>query len=490
MALLKQLPLLIALSSALFTAAHAAITTVADNATQNPLAGAFFSGFAMGDYLPALENGLVVFVGGTDPNPGNYFTNSAAGGAIASAIAYGEVLPDEPSVPTPTVFSLGGFSLDGGNITFAAGGRENDAIGFKLVGGIYTKAEGSLTTIANTHVPIPNDLGSFLPIGFGPPTADAGQVVFWGRGSSNAATSGIYVTTPAGLFAVADVSKTMPGSTNKFPGGFGFFPCLDGGDVVFSAQTRPSGPVDGILKTSGGATNSLQTVADSTFTVPGSAEQFGTMDHPVMSGGQVAFWGRTAGFLKAGIYTTVGGGLRVVADQNTAIPGGTGNFIAFDDSYGLCIKSNRVVFLGYGSDSQEGIYLWEAGQLSKLVDTNTVINGRSLRHVYFGKEAFDGTGVVFLANFFGAYFQGIYTVPVNPPTDVPTQFTLNVARLTSDSVRLSWLDSIVGAQLETSTNLLAGSWSTLASGVVKTNGENVVVLPIEPSKRFYRMVRP
>jgi hypothetical protein len=49
MAFLKQLPFLIALSSALFTTAPAAITTVADNATKNPLAGAFFSGFCRGN---------------------------------------------------------------------------------------------------------------------------------------------------------------------------------------------------------------------------------------------------------------------------------------------------------------------------------------------------------------------------------------------------------------------------------------------------------
>jgi hypothetical protein len=78
-------------------------------------------------------------------------------------------------------------------------------------------------------------------------------------------------------------------------------------------------------------------------------------------------------------------------------------------------------------------------------------------------------------------------VPVNPPAGVPTQFTLKIARPTSDSLRLSWLDSIGGAQLEASTNLLAGS---LASGVVQTDGENVVVQPLESSKRFYRIVRP
>jgi hypothetical protein len=159
--------------------------------------------------------------------------------------------------------------------------------------------------------------------------------------------------------------------------------------VTFSAQLRPSGSAtEGIFKTSGGVTNSLQTVVDYTFPVPGSAEKFGVTAIPVMSAGQVAFWGRTAIFGKTGIYTTVGGGLRVVADQNTAILGGIENFVPLDNNYSLSIKGNRVLFLGYGSDSLEGVYLWGVGQLSKIVDSNDQINGRDVRHFFFGKEVF------------------------------------------------------------------------------------------------------
>jgi len=310
-------------------------------------------------------------------------------------------------------------------------------------------------------------------------------MAFYGANTGNG-SKGIYVTTPTGLFAVADSFTTIPGSTNTFPGGFGFNPCFDKGDVVFSAQIRLSGSVsEGIFKTSGGATNSLQKVVDSSFLVPGSAAKFGVTANPVMSGGKVAFWGRSAGFLKAGIYTTVGDGIRVVADQNTPIPAGTGNFIAFDDSYGLAIKDDRVLFLGYGKDSAEGIYLWEAGQLTKIIDSNDQINGRGVRHLNFGKEAFDGTGVAFVANFDGPYFQGVYTIPIHRAQPI-----LKIAGLTPGSVRLSWLTSVIGTQLQTSTNLQAGSWSGVLSTVTQTDGENVVVETVDLTQRFYRLAQP
>jgi hypothetical protein len=106
------------------------------------------------------------------------------------------------------------------------------------------------------------------------------------------------------------------------------------------------------------------------------------------------------------------------------------------------------------------------------------------------RRFFDGTGVVFVANFGGAYFQGVYTIPINPPLVVPTELILKIAGLTPDSVRLSWLDSIRGALLETTTDFLAGPWSKVASTVVQTNGENMAVEKIDFVKRFYPLVQP
>ena len=464
--------------------------TVADLTTENPLGGGVYTGFSTDDYSPALENGLVAFVGGNSVNAGSYFTVSAAGGSISPVVKYRDIIPGEPSVPTPTFYTFGGYSLDHGSLAFVGGGWMNNFPATVLVGGIYTTGGGTLKEVANTHSPVPNSPGSFIATGFGAPSADGGQMAFYAGNTING-NRGIYVTTPTGLFAVADSFTIIPETTNTFPGGFAFDPSFNKGDVAFSAQLRPSGSAtEGIFKTIGGATNVLQRVVDYTFLVPGSTEHFGVTATPVMSDGQIAFWGRTATFSKTGIYTTIGGGIRLVADQNTAIPGGTGNFIAFDNNYSLAIKGGRILFLGYGNNSFEGIYLWEAGQLTKIVDSNDQINGRTVRHLFFGKEAFDGTGVVFVANFAGAFFKGVYTIPINPPLVVPTELILKIAALTPGSVRLSWLTSVIGARLQSSTNLQPGSWSGVLSTVTQANGENVVVENVDTAKRFYRLIQP
>ena len=50
----------------------------------------------------------------------------------------------------------------------------------------------------------------------------------------------------------------------------------------------------------------------------------------------------------AGIFT-----FRKVANTNTPIPGGTGNFLGVSE---VSIDEGRVAFRGFGSSSQNGIY--------------------------------------------------------------------------------------------------------------------------------------
>ena len=460
-------------------------TTIADITTANPLGGGVFSGFANGDYLPALEGGLVVFVGGNSAHSGTPFLAPAAGGPSTSLIGNRQPVPGEPSVPTPT----GGFSLDGTAVAYVGVGSESGVVGGPLLFGIFQKpASGPFTSVANAISVIPDYGGSFVNSSYSSPSADGGRVAFWAL-SSSGSRAGIYLTTPTGLRAVANNFTTIPGRAGTFPGGFSPNPYLDAGDVVFAAQMRPSGPTEGIFKTTSAGAGPLETVVDYTVTVPGSPEQFSTMALPVMSGGHVSFWGRTGSF-KSGIYTTVGGSIQVVADQKTAIPGATGNFIDFDNNYSLAMKGDRVVFLGFGDNSLEGIYLWEAGTLRKLVDSNDVIDGRGVRHLEFGREGFDGTGLVFSATFDGAYFQGIYTMAVAPGSGTSGRPILTIGQTATDSLRLSWPATVVGAHLEATTTLLPGSWSAVATPVTVVNGENVVNEPRSTPTRYFRLHLP
>ena len=280
-----------------------------------------------------------------------------------------------------------------------------------LVGGVYRTTVGGLEDVANTTTAIPGHAGSFLPQNFGRPSADGGQIAFIVQ------STGIYATTASGLVAVADGATPIPGGVGNFPGNFSPDDVsLDGGDVVFTASV-PIGPSNAyaIFKTTGGVEGTLERFVDTTMTVPGAAEHFGGVANPALSDGNVVFWGRTASTLRDGVYTTIGGSLRVVADRNTPVPGRTGNFVGFASNAGLSIAGERVAFLGFGADGSQGIYVWDAGVIQKVIDSGDSIDGRNVLLLDFNKEAFSGSEIVFVANFSGNFLQGIYVAPVPEP---------------------------------------------------------------------------
>jgi hypothetical protein len=100
-----------------------------------------------------------------------------------------------------------------------------------------------------------------------------------------------------------------------------------------------------------------------------------------------------------GIYTDAGGAWRVVADTNTAIPGGVGNFIGF--SVEPAIRHDSVLFAGQGDQGQQGIYRERNGSLERLVDLNTPVpgGGQFLSLNVGHGPALDGESFAFIAEF-------------------------------------------------------------------------------------------
>lgn len=400
-----------------------AVTTLADTTTPNPLGGGPFSGFtrdqgAATSLGPALDGGVVAFIGGNALHPGSPFAVPAGGGAITSIANDSTLMPGEPDLPTAEFISLGGFSLDGDTVVFVGSGfKQNIAFG-EPVGGVYRETGGALEAVVNTTTAIPGRAGSFSPFSFGRPSADGGQIAFCVQ------STGIYATTASGLVVVADDATPIPGGVGNFPGNFGNPDdvSLDGGDVVFTASV-PVGPFvfPAIFKTTGGVEGTLERIVDTDMTVPGSAESFGAVANPVLSGGNLVFWGRTASTLRDGVYTTIGGSLRVVADRNTPVPGGTGNFIGFASNAGLSIAGERIAFLGFGEDGSQGIYVWDAGVIWKVIDSRDSIDDRNVLLLDFNKEAFSGSAIVFVANFAGNFLQGVYVAPVPEPGSIAMQ---------------------------------------------------------------------
>ncbi len=82
-----------------------------------------------------------------------------------------------------------------------------------------------------------------------------------------------------------------------------------------------------------------------------------------------------------------------IADTQTAVPGGTGTFALFADS--RAIEGGKVAFVGFDSGSGSGIYGYQAGALSVLVDTQTVVPGTANTFSTFFDVSIGGAFIAF-----------------------------------------------------------------------------------------------
>ena len=154
-------------------------------------------------------------------------------------------------------------------------------------------------------------------------------------------------------------------------------------------------------------------VADTSTPIPGGQGNFTefSSDHPygyAFDAGKVAFVGRGASG-QAGVYVGVPGQVTLVADKNTPMPSGPGNFSEF---VGLSFDDGQVAFVAhYLMDGQlryEGVYTDLGGTLAAVADSNTPIpnsigtfgvkfqHGLSLRAgqvVFAASNIFDEPGI-------------------------------------------------------------------------------------------------
>ncbi len=203
---------------------------------------------------------------------------------------------------------------------------------------------------------------------------------------------------------IVDVNTAIPEGT----GNFGFFetPSLDNGNVAFNG-------LSGDFEQRGVYTNigsELNVVADTNTPIPGGTGNFtafGSFFSPSLDDGNVALNGfGGANFDRSGIYTSINGVLDVVADTNTPIPGGTGTF---SNSGGPSLDNGNVVF-GASDVGGDSIYTNIGGGLSVVADTNTPIPGGTGTFFGFTGNSLDN-GTVAFGGFGGANLEqsGIYT---------------------------------------------------------------------------------
>ena len=353
---------------------------------------------------------------------------SAGIGDLAAAPASLELVVDtDTPVPggTGNFTTLGTPAIHGGDVAFGVTSGPNL--------GAYKYVDGVLEMVANGSTPIPGGSGSFTSV----PHVDIenGKMAFYGFGP--AGQWGLYSDLTGSLDVVADFNTAVPGGTGNFFG-FSTVPSISQGEIGFEGFGATE---TGIYKWSSGV---LSLLADTHTPLPGGGGNFANFREPDLESGDALFTGGATGV--AGLHRLVGGVLETLVDTSTPIPGGIGNFVAmeflpdFDDgnpvflgldsanSYGLYILDDGVlkvvadkqtpipngagnftntlgmrlaaddgvvVFTGFGADGQRGIYVHANDELRKLVDVNDSFDGHAFASFALLRNGIDGNRVAF-----------------------------------------------------------------------------------------------
>lgn len=351
-------------------------------------------------------------------------------------------------------------TIDCGNVAF------KNSVGWRNVG-IYMYVGGNLIKVADENTRIPNDeLGRNFKR-FGIPSIDGENVAFWGQNPGTPVHTGIYMYVGGNLTKVADQNTAIPDGSGNFDGNGFNYPFFDGGNVVFAGGSSifESEYQEGIYMYSGGnltkvvdlntptpdgtgnftsidpfsslsvenvafggldstgqrgvyvklGGENLTKLADQNTAIPDGRGNFTNLGSPSIDGGNVAFTGR--GTDQAGIYTNISGSLCVVANRSTQIlPDQTFFFTGFGS---LTIDGGNVAFKGTSGNYAEylGIFTNLGGSLMKVIDLNDTLDGKSIKYLYLWPEGLSGNQIAFHAVFSDGS-EGIYVATITPEMDV------------------------------------------------------------------------
>jgi hypothetical protein len=251
------------------------------------------------------------------------------------------------------------------------------------------------------------------------------SVAFLGSGSNG--QNGIYLGSTAGgpVSRLYDTSTLMPFTGGIF-GDYLHFN-ISGTSVAFvGRQPFPITPatITGVYMgtVSGGP---VTRVVDTSTTFPNgvSVNNFFFVS---TNGSKVAFGAASNSGGYNGIFSASadGSNLTMIADTNTVIPGGVGNFTSFDRPV---MNSSVVAFTASGPSGYKGLFSAPVGggPLTKIVATGDVLDGRVVASsttpntpngVAIGTQGIDGSKFAFTVNFTDGS-EAVYTfTPVPEPT--------------------------------------------------------------------------
>ena len=352
---------------------------VADTSTPIPDGSGDFTGFQVNARI-ATDGSHVIFSGAGNGNQQGIYDRPLFGGGSLVRIA-----------DTKTAIPGSANTFDAMTEPAVGGGRASfRGINFSSNrDGVYSAPDvaGPLTVIADTTTPMPGPGGSGHFAAFDVPTLNGGKVAFYGIGAGNA-TSGIYAADAAGgpLTTLVDTSMHVPGDIGNFSG-FGRV-SLHGNAAAYlgypSTNAKPLTPGGNYATALTGG--SPVKIADSRSPVPGATggDTFNHFWSPSTDGTYSVFNAQGTGG-ENGIYRyrLNGTGAAVVADLNTLIPGhGAAKFGYFDPA--VSISTGVPVFYGSSADfSINGIYASTGAGLLKLVEAGDSVDGKVLSGLQF-----------------------------------------------------------------------------------------------------------
>ncbi|MEM6333956.1 MAG: PEP-CTERM sorting domain-containing protein [Planctomycetota bacterium] len=385
------------------TTAHAQFTfePVVSSGDLIPGTGGNFNPFRFG--APAINGTTLVFEGGQSASPftTGYYA-SFNGGPIQRIV-------DSAQIDPGGVSPFGGFgepAVSGDNFLVEAEFNGEDAL--------YIFDGTTFTPFVVEGQPIPGGTATVTDIDISRGRL-SGQNVAYEAGLSDG-TRGVY-TYINGITQLA-AGTTTPTPSPDTPGSF--FTNFDepqlspDGKVVFEATSS------GFRGVYTDLTGPVTKVADQNDIVPGGTGTFDIFDDAWIEGNDIFFEaGGTDG--ENGLYASFNGGPLVnLVDNNTPVPGGTGNFSD--------IRADTIVYLDGvvafdGSDSVSGdvgIYFLDilgGGDLTKLIADGDILDGKEVEGIRFEKNGFDGQNLAFVARFTDGS-RTVYTTVIPEPSSL------------------------------------------------------------------------
>lgn len=243
------------------------------------------------------------------------------------------------------------------------------------------------TVIADTSTPVPGHAGTFDFLTY--PTVSFGSVAFLGAARNQ--DQSLYSSTNGRLSLAVAANSPIPSTGGRFTGFTLPVPAQEAMLFIGSGSQNTLG----LYVKSG---EILRRIVDTYTPVPSGVGNFTGFAGNGISfdvQGAIAFMGTdSAG--NQGVYASSfpGGGVSVVANGSTRIPGGTG---AFNNFLFTAVNAYGTVFFGGGLGNQSGLYLNRQGALSVLANGQTAVPGMGGTFNGFGEPVMAGTSVVFHA---------------------------------------------------------------------------------------------